>query len=151
MITNSSIAENKQILATNYIGHLAYVSGQTPQVIPITYYYDEKNNCILSYSAEGNKIRSMRQHKLVSVQVEEIQSLTNWKSVLVQGEYEELSGPDAKHLLHVFCEGVKKNIKYKIGDQPKFLEEFSSKIHESGRPIVYRIKIHDISGKERTS
>ena len=125
------------------------MSGGSPDILPITYYYDPESNSIITYSSEGGKIEAMRKYGLVSFQVDEITALDNWKSVLVHGEYEEMSGIDSRHLLHLFTEGVRKTIREKEGLKTKFISEFSSKVDKDRIPIVYRINISEITGKQR--
>lgn len=110
MITDLDPEECVQLLRNNYIGRLAYDMGQGPFVIPVTYhYYDQTDSSILSYSLEGHKIDTMRINPSVCVQVDEIESITQWKSVLVHGELEVFSGIDAQNLLHEFSKGSRKS------------------------------------------
>lgn len=138
-----------QLLRDNYIGHLAYISGGSPHVLPITYYYDEATDSLISYSTEGHKIRAMRENTSVSLGVNEIDSVKNWRSILVQGIFEELDGSNAKKILHLFAQGIKDLITGKGALAPRFISDFSSKIYADGIPIVYRIKIIEITGKFR--
>jgi nitroimidazol reductase NimA-like FMN-containing flavoprotein (pyridoxamine 5'-phosphate oxidase superfamily) len=138
------------ILSKNYIGRLAYIAKGEPYVVPITYhYFDHDNKSILSYSAEGHKIESMRKNRNVSLEVDEITSVNRWRSVLVHGLFEELEQIDAKFLLHQFAEGVKKVISEREKENPQFIGEFSSKLKGEGTPVVYRIRIQGITGKQR--
>ena len=138
-----------QLLTENYIGLLAYIDQGNPEIIPITYFYDPERHSIITYSGEGGKIEAMRKNSSVSFQVDEITALDNWKSVLLYGEFEELSGIDAKHLLHEFSEGVKKVILKKEDASPQFISEFSSKVNTDSIAVVYRINISEIKGKRR--
>jgi len=150
MIKSLENIKNIQLLADNYIGHLAFISKNWPYVIPITYYYNTKENYIIGYSGEGHKIDAMRKNSSVSLEVSEIDSVNKWKSVLVLGNYEELSGIDAKYRLHEFAVGVKKIMTDKEQKKPQFVSDFSSKISDEGHPIVFQININDISGKTRS-
>jgi nitroimidazol reductase NimA-like FMN-containing flavoprotein (pyridoxamine 5'-phosphate oxidase superfamily) len=141
--------DSTRILAENYIGRLGYFSRERVEIIPITYYFDPEHNSILSYSGQGNKIEAMRKNPLVSFQVDEITNLEKWKSVLIYGRFEELTGIDAKYMLHIFSEGVKKTIKTKEQSYPDFIQNFSSKAESSDIPIVYRINIDEITGRQR--
>jgi uncharacterized protein len=145
MTTNESI----KLLSENYIGRLGYLSKGRPEIIPITYYFDPEHQGILTYSGQGNKIDAMRKNPMVSFQVDEITSLEKWKSVLLFGSFEELEGIDAKYMLHQFSEGVKKVIELKEKSSPDFIQEFSSKINSPDTPIVYRINIEEIIGRQR--
>jgi len=79
-----------RILKDNYTGYLGFISQHIPHILPITYYYDESNNSIISYSTGGYKIDAMRENSTVSLQIEEVVSNYNWQSVLVFGTFEEL-------------------------------------------------------------
>lgn len=139
------------ILSKNYIGRLAYIAKGEPFVIPITYYYyNIDNNSIISYSAEGHKIESMRINHVVSLEVDEISSVNRWRSILVHGLYEELERIDAKFMLHQFAEGVKKIIAEREKENPQFICDFSAPFKGEGTPVVYRIKILEITGKQRS-
>tara|TARA_R110000868_G_scaffold169348_1_gene404352 strand:+ start:811 stop:1314 length:504 start_codon:yes stop_codon:yes gene_type:complete len=149
MIRDLNIKECIRILDTNYIGHLAYLFRKNPIVVPITYYYNKAGNYIICYSAEGHKIKAMRNNKYVSLGVDEIISVNHWKSVLLEGKFEELKGPDAKYQLHEFANGVKKIMLTKEKKNVHFISEFSSKLYSEGIPVVYKINILEITGKKR--
>tara|TARA_R110002051_G_scaffold48308_2_gene95295 strand:- start:43457 stop:43918 length:462 start_codon:yes stop_codon:yes gene_type:complete len=151
MRRNLDKTECKALLAQNYIGRLAYISGGYPHIVPITYFYDKDTNTITSYSSEGHKIQEMRKNASVCLFIDEIATITNWKSVLLQGTFEELSSIDARHMLHEFSEGVKKVILNKYGEHPKYISEFSAKIDAEDAPIVFRINITELNGKIRVT
>ncbi len=142
-------SESTTVLRNNYNGHLAYISQGRPYVIPITYYFDPEDNSIISYTADGHKIDAMRKNPSVSMVTEQVVSLVNWKSALVHGSFEELEGEFAKQKLHQFAEGVKAIIQREDHKEVEFINEFSSKSYTRGTPIVYRIKILEITGKQR--
>ncbi len=146
---NLTTSESTTVLRNNYNGHLAYISQGRPYVIPITYYFDPEDNSIISYTADGHKIDAMRENPSVSMVTEQVVSLVNWKSALVHGTFEELEGEFAKQKLHEFTEGVKAIIQRKEHKEVEFINEFSSKLYSRGIPIVYRIKIQEITGKHR--
>ena len=151
MRRNLEQKEQLELLSNKYIGHLAYISAAAPYVVAITFYYDPKSNSIISYSGEGHKIKAMRKNSAVALVVDDIESINNWKSVLVHGSFEEIQGIDAKHHLHQFSDGVKSILNRTVELKARFLREFSSKIHANGHPVVFRIKIDDITGKLRQS
>jgi nitroimidazol reductase NimA-like FMN-containing flavoprotein (pyridoxamine 5'-phosphate oxidase superfamily) len=138
-----------ELLGRNYIGRLAYISGGSPHVNPITYFHDSVEKSILSYSAPGHKIDSMQKYGKVAIQVDEISSIQQWRSVMILGEFEELEGSTAKKNLHKFANGVQDTITRNKGETPKFIQDFSSRLQNRGLPIVYRINIRDIVGKYR--
>lgn len=149
MIKNLDIKECYFILENNYIGYLSYIYQDKPHVLPITYYYDKVSNAIICYSGEGHKITAMRKNSAVSLQVSEISTVNNWKSVLVHGKFEQHFGSDAKAYLHTFSLGVKDVIMEKEHTKLDYISEFSSKIYKGENPIVYLIRIEEITGKKR--
>lgn len=149
MISDMSMNECLALLARNYIGRLAYIYGQSPFILPITFYHDAEEKCIVSYSAEGHKLHAMRQYNLVSFQVDEISSIQNWKSVFVQGRFQALEGSDTKLYLNRFAEGVKKSFRIRNEKTPEFIGDFSSKNENRGVPVAYKISTDYISGKYR--
>ena len=141
--------ESKHILETNYIGYLSFLWKNKPYVIPITYYYNAEDHCIISYSGEGHKINAMRINNAVSIGVTQIKSLQSWQSLLVHGNFEELEGTHAKQELHKFALGIKKILLVKENKDHQLISDFSSKITSNDVPVVYRIKVLDITGKSR--
>ena len=111
MIKELKTSKGKELLTRNYIGHISYIYNNHPYVVPITFFYDREAENLISYAAEGQKIEAMRENPSVSLQVEEIDSLNEWKSVIAYGRFEELSGSTAQFELHKFCQGVKKLVK----------------------------------------
>ncbi|MDO6807344.1 pyridoxamine 5'-phosphate oxidase family protein [Zobellia galactanivorans] len=150
MIVKLELSECMAFLSDHSIGHLGYISGRSPYIVPITYYYDQENKSILSYSALGHKINAMRSYEHVALQVEDIDSMSEWRSVLVNGRFEELKGSTAKKSLHTFAQGVQDTILRTQGEKPEFIKDFSSKLEMETLPIVFRIHIADIVGKYRT-
>ncbi|WP_299336410.1 pyridoxamine 5'-phosphate oxidase family protein [uncultured Psychroserpens sp.] len=149
MIRTLKHKECIHILTNNYIGHLAYTYMNKPFVVPVTYFFDEKINAIIGYSAEGHKVKAMRKKPSVCMEVSEIDSVNVWDSVLIHGQYEELEGSNAKAHLHDFSLGVKDLIIRKEHRKLDFISQFSSKIFKDDFPIIFLIKIEEITGKMR--
>ena len=149
MIKDLALEECLKILGNNYLGHLGYISGKTPFILPITYFHDAENKCILSYSTNGHKIDAMRRYEHVSLLVEQINTIQDWTSVQVHGTFEELKGSAAKKYLHKFSQGVQETVGRIKGEKPNFIGDFSSRLQEREMPIVYRINIDEIIGKIR--
>ncbi len=138
-----------EVLGNNLIGRIGYIFGQSPFIVPITYFHDKEQKCIISYSAEGHKMEAMRRYDIIALQVDEIDSIEQWKSVLVQGRFEELTGIDAKLYLRRFADGVREIMERKGVSVPKFIKDFSSTLENRGVPTVYKLIINDIIGKAK--
>ncbi|MEX0289970.1 MAG: pyridoxamine 5'-phosphate oxidase family protein [Flavobacteriaceae bacterium] len=149
VIKNLEMDACLKVLGDNYIGRLAFIKSGQPYIIPITYFHDREEDYILSYSSEGVKIEAMRAYDAVAFQVDEVDSIQNWRSVLIHGKFEELEGSTAKLVLHKFAQGVQETISKTGRTSPKFIGDFSSRLSQRKMPIVYRINISEISGKYR--
>ena len=107
------------------------------------------NNVIIGHSAEGHKINAMRKNNHVSLIVSDVESINDWKSVLAHGTFQELSGSAAKAKLHQFSLGVKDLIINKEHRKLDYISEFSSKIDKDKMPVVFQIKVNEITGRMR--
>jgi nitroimidazol reductase NimA-like FMN-containing flavoprotein (pyridoxamine 5'-phosphate oxidase superfamily) len=77
-----------QVLHTEVVGRIGCCSDERIYVVPVTYVYHE--GYIYAHSKEGMKVRLMRSNPDVCFQVDAIENMTNWRSVIVWGKYEEL-------------------------------------------------------------
>ena len=66
-----------------------HADGKT-YVVPISYAFAKGR--LIGQTTEGTKIAMMRKNPEVCVEVDEVRSLTDWRSVIVWGRFEELSG-----------------------------------------------------------
>ena len=87
-ITEMNGSECRALLARQGAGRLACARENQPYVVPI--YFAAEADCLYGFATLGRKIEWMRSNPLVCVQSDEIQSPTEWKSVVVLGRYEEL-------------------------------------------------------------
>lgn len=140
--------EIKQVLKSNYIGQLTFILEDHPHIIPITYFYDEGSESLISYSGPGQKIDAMRENPNVSVGVNVIINIDHWQTVIIKGVYEEISGSLAKKKLRDFSNGVK-DILNTGKTENRFIKDFSSMATNDQIPIVYKINITSVSGRRK--
>lgn len=82
-----------QLLRNEASGHLGcHAEGRT-YVVPISYVYDGES--LYGYSIDGMKLQFMQRNPEVCLQVDHIQNLSNWQSVIVWGTFEALEGDAA--------------------------------------------------------
>jgi nitroimidazol reductase NimA-like FMN-containing flavoprotein (pyridoxamine 5'-phosphate oxidase superfamily) len=151
MIRTLNKPEQLTLLENNYIGYLSYIYRNRPFIAPITYFFNKSENEIIGYSAEGHKVTAMRKNNNVCLNVSDVDSVNEWKSVSAQGVYEELEGSSAKAKLHEFSLGVKDLIIKKEHRELDFISQFSSKIYKNDMPVIFTIKVEELTGKMRKS
>ncbi|MGC1633306.1 MAG: pyridoxamine 5'-phosphate oxidase family protein [Gelidibacter sp.] len=149
MYINLEEKDSLSVLENDYLGHLSYIYQNKPFVVPITYFYDAERKVIICYSAEGHKMNAMRKNNQVAFSVVDVDGLTRWKSVLVHGKFEQVFGSEAKAYLHSFSLGIKELIERKELKELSFISEFSSKAINESSPMIFIIKIDEITGKMR--
>src|SRR5690606_3630448 len=76
------------VLNSQIIGRLGSCVGDKIYIVPVSYVYHE--GYIYVRAKEGMKVEMMRQNPKVCFQVDAIDNMVNWRSVVVWGEYEEL-------------------------------------------------------------
>jgi nitroimidazol reductase NimA-like FMN-containing flavoprotein (pyridoxamine 5'-phosphate oxidase superfamily) len=126
-------------------GRLGCATKDGVYVVPINYYH--KNSTIYSHSAAGKKIDMMRQNPNVCFQVDQISSIFRWQSVILWGNFEEISDPTEKHqimqgLTHKlmpFVTTPEGHPSHEIASRETDLEKLDL--------IVYKITITEKSGK----
>jgi nitroimidazol reductase NimA-like FMN-containing flavoprotein (pyridoxamine 5'-phosphate oxidase superfamily) len=94
----------EQVLRSEVIGRIGcHANGQT-YVVPITYAYDGER--VICHSSQGMKIQMMRSNPEVCFEVEQVDNLANWRSVIARGKYEELHGETATKAIALLVERV---------------------------------------------
>jgi uncharacterized protein len=79
-----------QLLRNETVGRIGVHADSRTYVVPTTYVYD--GDAIYGHAAEGLKIRMMRRSPSVCFEVDRVDDMANWRSVIAWGTYEELSG-----------------------------------------------------------
>src|SRR5438270_8095234 len=83
--------ECSALLAHASVGRLGCSFENQPYVVPINFAYD--SGCLYVFSTFGQKVKWMRANPKVCVQTDQIQSESDWASVVINGDYEELPEP----------------------------------------------------------
>jgi nitroimidazol reductase NimA-like FMN-containing flavoprotein (pyridoxamine 5'-phosphate oxidase superfamily) len=89
IISELNKAEIARILSEQALGRLGCIAESEPYVVPVTFYFDGTD--IFIHSLPGKKIDALRKTGKGCLQVDEIHDSFNWRSVLVFGNYEEIS------------------------------------------------------------
>jgi nitroimidazol reductase NimA-like FMN-containing flavoprotein (pyridoxamine 5'-phosphate oxidase superfamily) len=147
MIGHLTNDEIEQTLKNNVLGRIGCHDGEKTYVVPVNYVYD--GNFIICHSVTGLKIRMMRKNPAVCFEVDEMKSFTNWKSVILWGQYQELTTErDRYQAMKLF---VDRMLKMKISETAILPETSEERVHPRSpgniKPIIYRIVINEKSGR----
>jgi len=146
MNSNMTTTEIENVLQSQSICRLACNDKTFPHLIPISYFYDGKY--IYCQSQPGKKIELMQKDPNVTILVDIIGSMNNYKSVIVNGEYQELNGLEADAARKLLFEQI-----FSLMTTTRihhFEHQESGKTDDSDRIkiIMFRIKILSSSGRK---
>lgn len=134
------------LLTSQVIARLGSYVDNTPYVVPISYAYEAPY--VYSHTREGTKIMMMRHNAQVCLQVDQIDNLANWRSAILWGTFEELTGEEAEEGLLVL-----KNRLYPLTTSVYTQALLDTDARERSRPgmqkreVIYRIRIERKSGR----
>ena len=89
--------EARELLGARKIGRLGCVDNGEPYVVPINYVLED--GTVYSHSLPGRKIEALRAHPRACLQVDEIQTDFNWRSVIAYGNFEEIHTPSERRAI----------------------------------------------------
>lgn len=135
-----------QVLTSQLVGRIGFHGDGRTYILPVTYAFDGSH--IYAHSRPGSKIEVMRKNPRVCFQVDVIDNLANWRSVLIDGEYEELT--TKQHQLKAF-NLLSARLTPVITSQAARPQPNPPPGEKKRRPIFYRINILEKSGRYEKS
>jgi uncharacterized protein len=144
MIGSLNSAQIDQLLFENIVGRIGCSDEGKVYVVPTNYVFDGKS--IIAHALPGVKIMMMRNNPEVCFEVDEVQDLLHWKSVIAWGTYQEIK--DERERYNAMKLFVDKMIRLKISppEHSKDVADITGKTGTS-RSIVYRIILHEKTGR----
>jgi uncharacterized protein len=147
MIGKLKDEEIEEVLKEHVLGRIGCNDGKKTYVVPVNYVYDGR--FIIAHSVAGMKIEMMRKNPQVCFEVDEMKSFTNWKSVIVWGEYQELKDEHSRYYaMKLF---VDRMMHMKISETAIPPELSGERVHPRSpgniRPVVYCIVIEEKTGR----
>jgi uncharacterized protein len=142
--------EIETLLQTELIGRLGCHAGLRTYIVPITYAYSD--NSIYARTTDGLKLQMMRKNPAVCFQVDHIDDLANWKSVVVWGSYEELDGAEAGHAMATLLgKMLPRTISAQATQTTKTLTRQNRARTENLPAVIFCIRIAEKTGRFEVS
>jgi nitroimidazol reductase NimA-like FMN-containing flavoprotein (pyridoxamine 5'-phosphate oxidase superfamily) len=132
MIGVLSPEEIQEVLTRGRVAHLACSLGDQPYIVPINYAHD--GDALYSYSSPGRKIGVMRSQPRICVHVGEIDGPSDWRSIVVEGLFEEITDERERQAAIHLMTGNGAVVLRGLGTLPS-------------QVIVYRIRILELGGR----
>lgn len=148
MLGKLNNSEIDQVLAHNIVGRIGCTDGKRVYIVPVNYAFND--TYIVVHSQEGMKVDMMRKYPHICFQVDEMISLTNWRSVIVWGDYEEVTDPKEKYYAMKFL--ISRLSRQTVSETAGIAEMHQELAMEHPptnviRPILYRIRIQEKTGR----
>ena len=140
----------EEMLAGEVLGRLGCHADGRTYVVPITYVYESGE--IVGHSTEGLKLQLMRKNPHVCFEVDRMDDLSNWRSVIAWGRFEELTGDDADRAMARLVARLAPL--YAVagpGLTPKDLTHQYRAQTQGLHAVVYRIRLSEKTGRFETA
>jgi hypothetical protein len=146
MEINEMIAEEcRAFLERASIGRLGCSFENQPYVVPIHFAYDD--GYLYVFSTLGQKVKWMRANPKVCVQMDDIQNQSQWASVIVNGEYEELAEPQHSAERNHASSLLAKHYHWWLNAMGERQMRVGDKAIE---PLFFRIRVRSMTGLRAT-
>ena len=138
MLGDLDAAQCEDLLRSEVIARIGCLSDGRVYVVPVTYVYD--GTYVYGHAMDGAKLRAMRANPHVCVEVEHVDDLSNWRSVIAWGTFEECDGPDWDAGFAMLAERIMPLLTLPKDQPPPDLS-----VLRSGS--VYRIRVERMTGR----
>ena len=153
MIGDLTEGQMDHLLRTEFVARIGCHDGNRSYVVPVSYVFHD--GCLYGHSGLGLKIEIMRVHRNVCFEVDHIDDLANWQSVIVWGTYEELESAEAETAMALLVGRLTPLISENGGRLPHPWNGHGGStehiLHRASRHgVVYRIRVTDKTGRYET-
>lgn len=141
----------QHVLQSQIVGRIGCCVDKEMYIVPVTYVYHK--DFIYAHSKEGLKVRMMRKNPNVCFQVDAMENMANWRSVIVWGEYEELQGEKLQKMgMKIMTDRLIPFMTSETVRPSNALSRPPELIEKGFKAVVYRIKVIKTSGRfEKTT
>ncbi|MBT1686477.1 pyridoxamine 5'-phosphate oxidase family protein [Dawidia soli] len=135
----------RHLLQSQLVGRIGCYAGKEIYVVPVTYAL--RDGYIYAHSREGQKVRMMRKNTAVCLQVDAIENMSNWRSVIAWGEFQELVSERERNAgLKILRDRVTPFVTSETV-RPHVVPAPPEVIEKERKAVVYRIHITKITGR----
>lgn len=149
MLGSLTPEESVAFLEKQHFGRLGCHADNRTYVVPISFAYHQGQ--IIGQTKDGLKIQMLRKNPSVCIEVDQIDGIADWKSVILWGSFQELSGPTAAEAMRVLIDKHAPLMENLCGSRS--LREVTPR-RQDGLPqvdIVYSIQIEEVTGRFESS
>lgn len=141
IIKEMSDYDIRDMIQHSQIGRLSYVLDNRPYIVPLGFRFS--GGALYSFTTDGQKTEAMRKNDAVCILFDKIVSKTQWRSVVVNGHYREITRDEEKAA-----------IVNMLSNEPTWWEPAYTKTITSGgeqrklEPVFFRVDIASTTGHQ---
>jgi nitroimidazol reductase NimA-like FMN-containing flavoprotein (pyridoxamine 5'-phosphate oxidase superfamily) len=135
----------ESLLKQEVTGRIGCHAGGKTYVVPITYVYD--GTFIICHTRAGLKVELMRNNPQVCFEIDKMENMTNWESVIIQGVYEELEGDTANAAFQKFFTKIKPMLPSSTAHPHEHIEKIRTTDISKTGSVIFRIRIIEKTGR----
>lgn len=141
--------EIDDFLGDQYFAHLGCQGKGEVYVVPISFVY--LNGRLIGQTKEGRKIEMLRKNPACCVQLDKINGVADWTSVIISGRFEELTGSAAIEAMGLLIDRFGPQVEALAGSRSP--RDITPSMTDSKSPvkIVYCIHVNAKTGRFETS
>jgi nitroimidazol reductase NimA-like FMN-containing flavoprotein (pyridoxamine 5'-phosphate oxidase superfamily) len=143
MMGELDTAQIDEVLRSEVLGRIGCIADGWPYIVPVTYLYD--GEYIYVHSAEGMKLRAMRENPMVCLEVEQMHGMSNWRTVVVRGHFEQLGREDEERAMGLIATRLSK-LDTDASARLTYQEDIYRR-EGFDRPVLFRIRLEDRTGR----
>jgi nitroimidazol reductase NimA-like FMN-containing flavoprotein (pyridoxamine 5'-phosphate oxidase superfamily) len=145
MIGNLNANQIESVLLNNVIGRIGCYANDRVYVVPVTYAYD--GSFIIGHTAEGLKIRMLRDNPACCFEVDQADNMSNWQSVISWGTFEELQGEEAEKAMKLFIDRLMPLVMSETSLPQNGMSHTHKTDSHDVQPVIYRIRLQEKTGR----
>ncbi|TFD72051.1 pyridoxamine 5'-phosphate oxidase family protein [Cryobacterium fucosi] len=142
-----------EVLHAGVVGRIGCHVDDRTYIVPITYVYSDGS--VYGHSATGTKVRMMRANPAVCFEVEHVDDLADWQSVIAWGTFEELHGAEAEAGMRALATRLSPMLTSTTAqphlgpDGTPFASPHAQDSDPAAqeRPVLYRIRLTEKTGR----
>lgn len=146
MLGKLSDAQIDQVLQAQSLGRVGCYADEKMYVVPVTYVYHD--GFIYAHSKEGMKVKMMRKNPGVCFQVDVMENMTNWRSVILWGRYEELKSEKEQQAgMKIMMDRLEPFITSETVRASQSFSHPPEVVEKDFKAVAYRIRITEKTGR----
>jgi nitroimidazol reductase NimA-like FMN-containing flavoprotein (pyridoxamine 5'-phosphate oxidase superfamily) len=142
LVEEMTVEECRKAMSSAHFGRLASARDGQPYVVPVSFVVDEEY--VYLFSMLGQKVEWMRDNPRVCLEIDSVNSQSDWTSIVVLGRYEELPDTPEGRPARLRCRQL-------LEVQATWWEPgavaVANRVSQDVTPVFYRIYMDRLTGR----